>query len=400
MVMTFFPDSASGEALSATADVTGFDFDRAAERLTDLSLLDVQQTDLISAPRYVLHPLVRAFAGAQLAEQPEFEQGARDRWVAWYAQLVEPIGDTWDNHQRLEPIDLEHENVYDAIQWTYKNSRYKDTIRISRGSSYFYFVRGKWDKKLPLEAMRAAAAQHLGDMDEELLALSYLSHRLMDQGRIDEAEQYLWRLDKLAQSPTISKDLLFEYKYTHALYKFARGDIISAEQIMRSCLAWSSHLTIHLRIINQQMLAACIHRKGDNEQAKRIYDDMLQLCITTGNQLGELHIQMELAIIDLDDGNIDSAESRLDHIFALSYIYKNRPHLAYLQCIRAYMCLVRNDREAARATLFDAADSLERLGMLFHLREVKNLHSQLSAESYLSPAEYKQRILHILPVWW
>jgi hypothetical protein len=60
MVMTFFPDSASGEALSATADVTGFEFDRATERLTDLSLLDVQQEDLTKDPRYVLHPLVQS----------------------------------------------------------------------------------------------------------------------------------------------------------------------------------------------------------------------------------------------------------------------------------------------------------------------------------------------------
>ncbi|NNJ11359.1 hypothetical protein EKD04_013540 [Chloroflexales bacterium ZM16-3] len=42
LVMTFFPASASSEALSATADVQGFSFGRAVERLSDLALLDVQ----------------------------------------------------------------------------------------------------------------------------------------------------------------------------------------------------------------------------------------------------------------------------------------------------------------------------------------------------------------------
>src|SRR5207249_853768 len=81
LVMTFFPASASDEALSATADVQGFAFDRTVERLTDLALLDVQQEDLNSAPRYALHPLVQAFAGAQLAKQAGAEAAARGRWV-------------------------------------------------------------------------------------------------------------------------------------------------------------------------------------------------------------------------------------------------------------------------------------------------------------------------------
>ncbi|MEI8167437.1 MAG: NB-ARC domain-containing protein, partial [Chloroflexales bacterium] len=75
LVATFFPTSASGDALRASADVQGFAFDRAVERLADMALLDVQQTDLNSPPRYALHPLVRAFAGVRLAEQPGFEEG-------------------------------------------------------------------------------------------------------------------------------------------------------------------------------------------------------------------------------------------------------------------------------------------------------------------------------------
>ncbi|NTV63565.1 MAG: AAA family ATPase, partial [Oscillochloris sp.] len=68
LVTTFFPASAGASALSASADVRGFAFDRAVERLADLALLDVQQEDLSAAPRYALHSLVRAFAGAKLAE--------------------------------------------------------------------------------------------------------------------------------------------------------------------------------------------------------------------------------------------------------------------------------------------------------------------------------------------
>ncbi len=84
LVMTFFPGSASSEALRVTADVQGLAFGRPVERLNDLALLDVQQEDLSSPPRYTLHPLVRAFAHSQLANQNGFENGSRKRWVDWY----------------------------------------------------------------------------------------------------------------------------------------------------------------------------------------------------------------------------------------------------------------------------------------------------------------------------
>jgi LuxR family glucitol operon transcriptional activator len=119
MVMTFFPESASSDALSATADVRGFDFDRAIERLSDLSLLDVQQADLTSKPRYVLHPLVRAFAGAQLAKQPEFEKAARERWVGWYAQLAAGVGYCWNDLGRLKLFSCEGISLQVVFNWAH-----------------------------------------------------------------------------------------------------------------------------------------------------------------------------------------------------------------------------------------------------------------------------------------
>src|SRR5262245_17342161 len=123
LVMTFFPASASGDALAATADVQGFAFDRAVERLTDLALLDVQQVDLNSAPRYTLHPLVRAFARARLAEQPEYEKPARERWVEWYVQLASKVGYCWDDLGKLVLLDLEQETIYTVIKCALLNGR-------------------------------------------------------------------------------------------------------------------------------------------------------------------------------------------------------------------------------------------------------------------------------------
>ncbi|RRR73127.1 MAG: XRE family transcriptional regulator [Candidatus Viridilinea halotolerans] len=79
MVATLFPTNASGDALSVSADVQGFVFDRAVERLSDMSLIDEQRLDLSNPPRYALHPLVRAFTKDKLRLNTTFEIEARKR---------------------------------------------------------------------------------------------------------------------------------------------------------------------------------------------------------------------------------------------------------------------------------------------------------------------------------
>jgi hypothetical protein len=64
--VTLFPDSAGTAALADIADVHGLTFARAIERLSDLALLDEQRVSLVSEPRYLLHPLVHAFARFQM----------------------------------------------------------------------------------------------------------------------------------------------------------------------------------------------------------------------------------------------------------------------------------------------------------------------------------------------
>src|SRR5262249_30057625 len=148
-VMTFFPNNASGEALSATADVQGFAFTRAVERLTDLALLDVQQVDLSIPPRYALHPLVRAFAGARIAENnTDFERSARTRWVNWYVGHVSKARAAWNDLSRLAVLDPEYEAIQAVTEWSLHNQYYAETIQIAKDSDYYYHVRGLWNEKL------------------------------------------------------------------------------------------------------------------------------------------------------------------------------------------------------------------------------------------------------------
>jgi hypothetical protein len=213
LVKTFFLASASSEALAATADVQGYAFERAIERLTDLALLDIQQEDLNSQPRYTLHPLVRAFAGARLVEQPGFESDARIRWMLWYTQLVEQVGYCWDELDKLALLDPEQEAIHTVVQWALQHEYYMATLQLAKGSSYYHYARGLWDKNASIYLAGAQAAHHLAQIADEAEMLAYLIQMLSIQGNFSEALTFLSKLQALAQTTKLPNKVSLAYEH-------------------------------------------------------------------------------------------------------------------------------------------------------------------------------------------
>lgn len=200
MVMTFFPDSASTEALSAIADVTGFDFDKTVERLTDLSLLDIQQIDLMSTPRYVLHPLVRAFAYTKLTEQHEFEQDARERWSRFLldfatsqARLLNLNERYWDSlatTQSVYQLDAEWTNLLNILEWADKNMNHHLLVELMMCLIHQMDRRGAFVERTYYVQKAIEASLTLGQhRDAALFQIDGLGWTLVEEGRFNEAEQ-------------------------------------------------------------------------------------------------------------------------------------------------------------------------------------------------------------------
>ena len=209
LVATFFPANACAAALSATADVQGYALERAAERLSDLALIDVQQEDLTTIPRYALHPLVRAFARAELEKQLGFEVGARERWVRWYSQRVSEVGYCWNDISKLDLLELEHETVFAVTQWCFERSWLSTVIQLVKNAGYFFHVRGYWGKIESMLFMGADAAFRSQDYPSETLLLAYRVQLYCREGKIDEASSLIPRVRELMEF----EDVPEEYRY-------------------------------------------------------------------------------------------------------------------------------------------------------------------------------------------
>jgi transcriptional regulator with XRE-family HTH domain len=198
--MALFPDRASPESLRAAADVWGFAFDRAVERLTDLALLDTQRLDLDRPPRYVLHPLVRAFATAKLATQPELEAAARIRWATDLEQRVlramaqEPYSDL----PLLDESDLAARAFLD---WAERTSQWNLFLTIYKQISALWSIRGRFDVREHYTVRAIAVARAAGLREQVVNLLASLS-RLKSYLSEDETADRL-----LAEALTLRSEL-------------------------------------------------------------------------------------------------------------------------------------------------------------------------------------------------
>jgi tetratricopeptide (TPR) repeat protein len=369
MAMSLFPVSASGEALAVTAAARNFEFDRAVEQLTDLALLGVEQPNLNSQARYTMHPLVRAFAREQLNRCADFASEARTRWIEWYYDLATGVGFCWNDLHRLEYLDSEQETIHAAIEWTLVNHHFNDTLQLVKEVSYYYYVRGLWDKEPPINLMGAEAARNLGNYVEEMRTLAYHVQLLSRQGNITEAERFIPRLQELAGIIQPPEDVLYEYQHANALYLLSRGDIDSAQQIWHQALG--SATTVYKSVSIRDWLATCLYERGRLAEARQLLSESIHEAIKHDIQRAIVSIRIRLIRIDLDQGNLNEADKALAAIRQQAIQYQDRQFMARIQRLFADFYLLRDNLPATRTALEEAVDHFERLGMRRELAEAR-----------------------------
>jgi hypothetical protein len=380
MIATFFVDSASSEALSATADVTGFDFDRAMERLTDLSLLDVQQADLASEPRYTLHPLVRAFAGARLAEQADFEKAARERWVEWYVQRIGQTECPWhgNDEPRYELLDHDQNTLYNVIEYLVTYNPDEALFKIIHEARCYYASRGLYDIAMSLDDLRVRAAQNAEDYLEEFNAQVLRVELLCKQDNLEQVSRYLPILQKMSKDNRLPQRPFLKYRSTLGFYLFLRGDIQGAQQIWESILDLSTESEGYLKEHVRYHIARCLYIQDRTNEAYIILQDVLYDSIQNARRISIFETQLMLTNIDLVRGNENSAQKRL------KYLNKVCPDMrsskAQVTMTSARLHTLRGELPQAHASLTEVIDLFERMGMRRELAEAREELARLEAQ--------------------
>ncbi len=372
LALTFFPASVSAAALSATADVQGFSFERALERLTDVALLDVQQTDMNSAPRYIPHPLVRVFATARLAEQPEFVGAARERWEAWHLQLVQRIGPYWYDMLTLAELDVEVDNLRTVVEWTYTQQRFTQVMAISSLLGYYYYVRGAWEQQAFVNQLRLDATQKTGNRLEEGFTLLNMIRIPTLQGDLKEAQHLIALIEPLLDELTLSERQRASFLHGIAMVALAQGEIVRSREIFQYVMQTCREIDPFKYNRARNWMAESLLQAGQYIEARQGFEASLQESQQIGYHRSVILCQVKLAMIFLWQHDLEQADTMLQASYELAHAYQDRRDLALIQRTYAQLHMLRGNLAAAQQVLIEAIDLFERLGMRRELMEAQD----------------------------
>jgi len=383
MVMTFFPDSAGDVALSTTADVTGFDFDRAVERLTDLSLLDLQQADLTSAPRYLLHPLVRAFAGARLSEQPKFERAARERWILYYYNLsLQYDADGWDLPYQFERTERDIANFQAVIQMCYEQKDWQTLIEMVLAIRSFWNTRGYFETRDKFVDMALQAAYGTGDKNKQVLLLAIRIRTLCYLGDITEAQRFYQQAQDLIDHMTDPDPALVEtLNESHIRICFRLSDFTKQLELAEANVASAERRnSLGGKVVYRYYIADYLYNVGEYEKAEKMYIDLITASEGIGYRRALIIGWGALAQIAMHKGNLELAEQHLQRATELAQGIKHYRQLAEVNRVQAQLHQVRGNLPAALSATTKAIELFERLGMRRELAETREELARLEAQ--------------------
>lgn len=184
-------------------------------------------------------------------------------------------------------------------------------------------------------------------------------------------------MDIAAQNIPSTGEAYFEFLFTVAFYHVANKDFQSAK------LAWenlilSEDLITPFYTLGNHYLAQCLYRSDDIEGAKEHFQVALQDSIEIGHQRHATFANIGLAMIDLKQGQLETAATRLAESTDQAHKYQDRELTARCQNLYAHLHILRGDIPAARAALTEAIDLFERMGMRRELAEAREELARLA----------------------
>lgn len=386
LAAALFTTDVDPAALAYCADQTPAAAEATLARLADLTLVDLARPSLSAPLRASLHPLVRAFASARLAERPAEEAALRRRWLAWCRDLAGQVGFCWDDLDRLDRLDSDHPTIQAALEWAATHGEDRAALEMAEGVRYYYNVRGLWDeRRMANYPLRAAAARRLGDRSTLVLALSQHAEVLSKQDTLAAAAELLAGAEAAAAGAELSADAAFELGHARGLLAHARGDLAAAEGHWRALLPFAATLDPQKHVICRRWLATCLLDQGRIDEAERLYRASLDDARAANDTRSVTGNSLKLAAIDLGRGDLAAAAAALHECHAAASRHDDRRRLAEWAALSARLCVARADAAGAAAYLGQAADLFTRMGMP---RQASAARGQLAQ---LAPAAAERR---------
>jgi predicted ATPase len=236
--------------------------------------------------RYHAHELLRQFASAQLATQPELEHQTRQKHLAYYCQLAEKGelklrgGDAIDWMKRL---GHEKGNWQIAFEWGYEHYL-EMTAQMAVHLSLFWFSSGQMQLGQKLYGKLLSKQNELPDQVRGWV-LTWYTAMIWVQGRLQESKELALEAYHIFQKLEDSAGIVMSYHHQSAV-AFYQGDLESAISFGEKALEIARNdITVPQWFLSVclQGQSTCLAEGGQEEEAYRIALECLKFCEENGN---------------------------------------------------------------------------------------------------------------------
>lgn len=373
VALTCFHYPIAREALTATTGFAPSLLDGAIIQLNDTALINSLQTAADpSVRRFALHPLTRAFVQLRQDGYAAFVATAEARLITWAADYAAQFGYLLENIAGLTRLDADEATLMQALQAAAAREQYSEVIRLAQGLEFFYYITCRWDAKLAVHEHYMQAAAALGEVGDQIKALTMHSQLLCRLNRPDDAWPYL---EQAAHFEAVAAGQeRFHIIHARGLYHFTRREFQLAQiqwtTIVEQAAAWA--LPEHMPIGALHWRALSVQKAGDPVLARALFEHSLERARTVAIARWIARNQLCLALLDIDARNVAQAWKRLEESREL-FAATDREQHAHLRRVEARLQLARNERREAEAAYAEARDLFTRMGLLHELAEEARL---------------------------
>jgi tetratricopeptide (TPR) repeat protein len=345
MVMPIFATSASKEAIEAASDVHTWDLDEGLGQLVEMSLVEVSG-GLEEQQRYSVHPLVRAFGGAESGKQVEFDKASHLRTANYFLDLAERHQWGKFDWQGHDGIERERENVFTIMDWCYAECEWRRLCALWRSITFFLNFRGYWQDALKYGKMAVEASERTGDKielarillwglgwilckqehfqdakepleqgmeiyreightDRMCSALRMLAEVYRREKEFDRAEQVLSRALEMAEkieNEDKRRDKIVSLNYEWGKLSAYRGDWNDARRRFESVRARLEGEIAYASLL--RYLGFIAFKQGKVHEARSLYQESLA-------RSQQMQIQNKIALAKLGLANVEESEANL-----------------------------------------------------------------------------------------
>jgi transcriptional regulator with XRE-family HTH domain len=338
--------------------------------------------------RYLMLPLTREYALAELAKNPNFKKEALNRWVEWYKKFAQKHHDSAKKPERFiigySRFHEEWDNLLAVLRWCKDEERYEDVKELWSYLNNYANLRGHWKDRLFWLGWLIKQSTLRGDHKTTLKAKSRKARILLIMGTSNDLEKSqkllleAWNLREYADFHDL------DYLTNHLAGLYLRLEQyeeahkwLDIEQELLDQENLSPEDRINYQIyIDRERSEVSFHEK-QYSQAKELCYKVIEQAELIRNQRNKNYAQKILADIAIAEGRFEKAENLLKVGFDEVKLNRDKRRMTYYMASFAGLEKAKGNFDTAREWANKAHNYFCDLGMMRDAKELESLLDSL-----------------------